>query len=282
MYPPGGRSSSFVSGEQNLAGNVTIFERSEIRFRVKMFTMNTSTVPLHGKDVPEASANEEVWKDIPGYEGLYQVSQRGNLRSLYPVKKGQPPLVMRQQAYGSGLYKHSRLYKDKKDRAMAVHRLVMLAFVGPRPEGFHTCHCDGDHHNNHLSNLRYDTPSGNVMDSVRQGRWKAKVNARKLTEEQATEVLKSTAPTIELSRMYGLTPPGISRIRLGRTWPHLYRQVMGRDPVMPVSQGKLTEAQVVEIINSPLGCQRLSRQYGVSSTVIKAIRKRKIWRHVQA
>ena len=57
-----------------------------------------------------------------------------------------------------------------------IHLLVMLAFVGPRPEGLETRHFDGNHLNNSLENLRYGTSSENSMDEVRHGTHR---NARK-------------------------------------------------------------------------------------------------------
>lgn len=62
-----------------------------------------------------------------------------------------------------------RLSKYGKRKTFRVHALVALAFIGPRPEGYDTCHADGDKQNNCISNLRYDTKTSNALDSVSHG-----------------------------------------------------------------------------------------------------------------
>lgn len=64
-----------------------------------------------------------------------------------------------------GLWSHERKQQDR----YSVHYLVLVSFVGPRPEGMQACHEDGSNTNNHLSNLRWDTPKGNHADAVKKG-----------------------------------------------------------------------------------------------------------------
>ena len=106
---------------------------------------------------------EEIWKDIPGYEREYQVSDAGRVRSL--------PRLRVQKSKAGNLHEHKCPGKTLKPRAKEcghlqvqlrgrnrlVHQLVMLAFVGPCPEGMEVCHNDSDPSNNRLANLRYDT-----------------------------------------------------------------------------------------------------------------------------
>ncbi|NIH98089.1 hypothetical protein FHU31_005095 [Mycolicibacterium fluoranthenivorans] len=61
-------------------------------------------------------------------------------------------------------YLRVTLKSGERQRRIKVHHLVLLAFVGPRPPGLHALHCDDDPLNNHLSNLRYGTPSENQHD----------------------------------------------------------------------------------------------------------------------
>lgn len=70
-----------------------------------------------------------------------------------------------------------------------IHQIVLEAFVGPRPRGTEACHNDGNRKNNALSNLRWDTPSGNWKDRKRHGRGSSMV---KLSREQVREI-RSTA-----------------------------------------------------------------------------------------
>lgn len=117
---------------------------------------------------------KETWKDIPNYEGVYQVSNLGRIRSLdrYVTrgksgffKEGQ---IQKLQNNGNGyLYKQLKYKGNYKN--FYIHRLVLMVFVGERPDGMVICHKDGDITNNKLSNLRYDTPLENNIDQFRQG-----------------------------------------------------------------------------------------------------------------
>lgn len=96
-----------------------------------------------------------LWKNVIGYEGLYEVSECGNVRSL--TLRGRvrnAPLHMKQQINWKG-YLRVSLSKDGISRAFSVHQLVMAAFVGPVPDGCNIDHKDGVKTNNHLSNLQY-------------------------------------------------------------------------------------------------------------------------------
>lgn len=109
----------------------------------------------------------ETWRPVVGWEGFYEVSDQGQVRSVprpkcsgrilraHPNQKGYLIVVFS----GAG-----------KRRAFAVHRLVAEAFIGPIPDGWHTCHIDGNTENNSAPNLRYATPSENNRDIIRHGR----------------------------------------------------------------------------------------------------------------
>lgn len=115
----------------------------------------------------------EEWRPIVGFgAGFYMVSDIGRVKSLDRVDrsgKRRNGRVLADKA--SGIYGHRAfdLYVDRLKRRAYVHALVLEAFVGPRPDGFHGCHNDGDPTNNRLVNLRWDTPSANRLDSVRHG-----------------------------------------------------------------------------------------------------------------
>lgn len=106
----------------------------------------------------------ERWLPVPGYEGLYEVSDRGLIRS---VKRSPRPLSPTPSGKG---YMKVTLSRDGVRWDTYVHRLVLTAFVGPCPEGHEACHQDGVPANNALSNLRWGTSSDNNLDTVRVGR----------------------------------------------------------------------------------------------------------------
>lgn len=119
----------------------------------------------------------ERWLAIPGYEGVYEVSDHGRVRSLTreivhsdghrSVYLGK---LIRPQVAKAGGYHLVRLSVNSVGETVHIHRAVMSAFVGPPPEALQVCHNDGDPTNNRLGNLRYDTASANQQDKVRHGR----------------------------------------------------------------------------------------------------------------
>lgn len=117
----------------------------------------------------------ELWKSVPGYEGLYEVSDLGRVKSLdrQHLYKGTKTrkvkgkfLKLRKDYQGR---RYVNLHKNKKTERYFVHKLVALVFIGKRPEGYDICHNNGDKQDNRLSNLRYDTKKQNQIDIYRQG-----------------------------------------------------------------------------------------------------------------
>lgn len=118
----------------------------------------------------------ERWLPVVGYEGYYDVSDRGRVRSLdrTSTPRGRAPyrrpgriLVLCPLSSGHLVVK---LYaKGHRPRTVRVHTLVLEAFVGSCPTGLEACHWDGRPANNRRTNLRWDTRSANVLDSVRHG-----------------------------------------------------------------------------------------------------------------
>jgi hypothetical protein len=115
----------------------------------------------------------EEWRTIPGLEGLYEASSLGRIRSLdRSVDAGRPRRIagrVLKPSLNPNGYPFVVPSKDGVAHSMAVHRLVALAFLGPRADGTEVCHHDGDKTNNAVANLRYDTRSANAMDRVRHG-----------------------------------------------------------------------------------------------------------------
>ncbi|QRP48975.1 NUMOD4 motif-containing HNH endonuclease [Amycolatopsis sp. FDAARGOS 1241] len=114
----------------------------------------------------------ETWKPVPGYEGQYEVSDIGRVRSLDRVdprgqrRKGQ---VSRPGIDSRG-YRVVALSKNGVKTRFSVHRLVALAFHGSAPEGKpNACHKDGDSLNNCAENLYWGSQFENMQDRLRHG-----------------------------------------------------------------------------------------------------------------
>lgn len=116
--------------------------------------------------------NREQWLPLPGYEGVYEVSELGNVRSLDRVvlrrngtsrlQRGRTLRLMT----GPRGYKTVSLSRDGRSETGKVHRLILSAFIGPPAQGQEACHNNGDPGDNILANLRWDTRSGNVRDAI--------------------------------------------------------------------------------------------------------------------
>lgn len=132
------------------------------------------TLEILGITADNEIATEE-WRPVVGYEGYYEVSSFGRVKSLKRVVPGRPgvPRPVRERILARVLndsgYPIVTLRKDGKRSLHRVHRLVLVAFVGPAPEGLQGCHNDGDSTNNHLTNLRWDSVSANAKDRIRHG-----------------------------------------------------------------------------------------------------------------
>lgn len=110
----------------------------------------------------------EEWRPIPGFEGLYEVSNRGRVASLpkptWPTRRILRPGTER----GGYLYVTLRVAGRQYHRK--VHQLVCETFNGPRPDGAMTRHLNGDHLDNTPDNLTWGSSSENNFDIVRHGR----------------------------------------------------------------------------------------------------------------
>lgn len=107
--------------------------------------------------------NEE-WRPIPGYEGRYEVSNLGRVRSFLKGKNG----ALLKPWLRNG-YPAVNLFAPSGDRKFMVHRLVLEAFVGP-PRGGHECrHLNGNPLDARLANLKWGTHAENMRDQVAHG-----------------------------------------------------------------------------------------------------------------
>ncbi|ATN90828.1 HNH endonuclease [Gordonia phage Lysidious] len=118
---------------------------------------------------------EELWRPVVGYEGYYEVSDHGHVRSLDRLVETSDDRTLRIRGRDRKLWRtpdghlKTSLSKDGESRVPLVHRLVMDAFVGPCPPGMEVCHRNGIGTDNRLVNLQYGTRSENAVDQVRHG-----------------------------------------------------------------------------------------------------------------
>jgi hypothetical protein len=116
----------------------------------------------------------ERWLPIAGYEGFYEVSDLGRVRSLdrVVIERGGKARPMRGRILKPSRYLDGYLIVslcNDRHHTRAVHDLVARAFHGEPAPGQQVCHFDGDKTNNLAANLRWDTQSANNLDAVRHG-----------------------------------------------------------------------------------------------------------------
>lgn len=113
----------------------------------------------------------ERWLAIPGYEGIYEVSDLGRVRSLNRIVSSghRRQGVILKPAWHQRGYPMVNLWRNNSQRMQLVHRLVLMTFVGPAPHGTEALHGDGDAANAALANLSWGTHSENQADQVAHG-----------------------------------------------------------------------------------------------------------------
>lgn len=128
---------------------------------------------------------EEVWKDVPEYEGLYMISNLGNVLSKVP-NNGKPKKKIMKQSICSSGYMKVVLSKNGNHKQHMIHRLVAKAFI-PNPENKETVnHIDGNKKNNCVDNLEWNTYSENLKHAYKNGlnSWNPRKGERMKAVEQ--------------------------------------------------------------------------------------------------
>lgn len=176
---------------------------------------------------------EEIWKDIEGYEGLYQVSNLSRIKALAKfVNKGKchrgwGEHLLRYGADACG-YHRTNLSKNGNNRTVKVHRIVAQAFI-PNPDNKpQVNHKDGNKQNNHIDNLEWCTQSENLKHAFRIGLKKPMAgennNGHKLTRDQVEWIRKhyknrhKEFSTVALGKRFGVHRKTITRIIRGYHW----------------------------------------------------------------
>lgn len=178
-------------------------------------------------DCAAITAADEKWAPAAGFEGLYEVSTLGRVRSIprvvwrsdgrtHSVKGG----VLRPATRKRVGYQHVALRKDGAYYTRTVHRLVLEAFVGPRPPGLECCHSNGNARDNRLENLRWDTPKSNGWDRKIHGTSNQGFsNPRSFLTPETIIAIRSTAGTNKaVADAFGVNPETVRRIRKGLRW----------------------------------------------------------------
>ena len=176
----------------------------------------------------------EKWLAVVGWEGLYEVSNWGRIKSLPRWRKNHrggkwltKERILKQSPIPNGYLKVD-LSRDGRTTTKTVHGIVLTAFVGPSPEGMECCHGDRNKTNNCLSNLRWDTHLNNVQDQILHGTSGKgeKNNKAKLTEDQVKAIRARCAggeTQLSVAGDFGIDRRTVSDIHRRKIWAHVAR-----------------------------------------------------------
>jgi len=170
----------------------------------------------------------EVWRDVVGYKGCYQVSDLGRVRSIGRIGQLTPLLLTKKirkvKISGSTGHREITLNRDGHRKTIRVGRLVLEAFCGSCPPGMVMCHGPNGRVDDRLCNLSWDTQSNNCgRDKARDGTTNRGENhhSAKLTKWDVRFIrlwLRAGYLTREIAAAFGITQRTVCSVRAGETW----------------------------------------------------------------
>lgn len=171
----------------------------------------------------------EAWLPVPGFEGCYEVSSLGRVRSLSRVVRAKDGRNLRLAGRiltthpNRNGYPNITLYRGGRSYPREVHRLVCRAFHGEPPEGHQAAHDDGVRSNCRADNLSWKTISENSRDRRRHGTMLEGKQAprAKLTADQARDICRAALAggcLRQMARHYGINEAAVRKVRDGRLW----------------------------------------------------------------
>lgn len=243
---------------------------------------------------------DEIWKDVVGFEGYYQVSNLGRVRSVDRIilyKNGRQSFykgqILKPRIARHGYYQLV-LREPSVKKSFTVHLVVAPAFLGDRPKGFHVNHIDGDKLNNRVENLEYCSPKDNTHHAFRLGLCDTRIG----DNHHGAKLRDSDIPVIRdrvlqghthkaIAEDYGVCAATISHVVAGRNWERNLENSIPKGFYVPrlgsvTSKAKLTEADIPVIRQRLAAGEKqyaIAKDYGVSPCAISCIHTGKNWTH---
>lgn len=188
--------------------------------------------PRCGHKLNDDFANEK-WKDIPGFDGRYQVSDYGRVRSIYLInamvsRRRQEPKIL--VAPLTAFNRHRVVLRiNGASKAYAVARLVLMVFVGPCPIHHEAAHLDGDSTNDRLDNLKWATKKENSFHKTLHGTSTGGERAwnRKLSDDKVRQIHEWASQglsTPKIAKRLGVHSATVGHVLSGRTWRHVAKK----------------------------------------------------------
>ena len=168
------------------------------------------------------STEIEEWKPVIGYEGRYEVSNCGQVKSLDSIHRTHRGKMLFQYTQNKG-YKYVDLRNEIGRKTFSVHRLVLEAFIELMPKGKQAAHGDGNPGNNFAGNLRWATAKENSGDRKRHGRTaEGEKSGTSKLDIKCVKIIKKLKDkgffSGEIAHLACVCTPTIERIWNGETW----------------------------------------------------------------
>lgn len=232
-------------------------------------------------------AFKEKWLPVVGFEGFYEVSNFGKVRSVdrFTKKKtdGIGRIMPARQIKGRVIdqrphkfgYLIVTLSVDGKHYTRTVHKLVAEAFIGKRNKGDVIRHLDGDPKNNHISNLSYGSQKQNMQDAIKHGtveRGEKRYNA-KLSNEDITRMkmdISNGMKSVEVSKKYGVSEIYVCKVINNTRWKNIGNDISAyaRNHKLKLEERK----RVMEYLANGGSMRNAAKIFNVSYTQIRNIR----------
>ena len=172
--------------------------------------------------------SREIWKSVVGFEGIYEVSNLGQVRSLDRIDDGGAHRfgILKKATLSDKGYMRVTLTKGGVQRHHSVHTLVLNAFTGSKPIGTEAAHDNGIRNDNRDSNLFWKTPTANNKDRRRHGTLPmGETHPGAKISEVTARLIKARLIGEPLSRdvaaEFHISKHIVDAIRSGRSWTHL-------------------------------------------------------------
>lgn len=177
----------------------------------------------------------EIWKSIPGFEGLYEISSLGNIKSLdryvnhnstfKALKKGK---ILKQKINKLG-YKSIVLYSKNKRFYKYIHRLVAIEFIDNPEDKQCVNHIDGNPYNNNVKNLEWSTYKENIKHALDNDLMNPPIGERcaqsKIKKADVIDIRRAYSNTgirqSDIARIYKLDQSTVSNIINRKIWKHI-------------------------------------------------------------
>ncbi|VEP13401.1 conserved hypothetical protein [Hyella patelloides LEGE 07179] len=251
----------------------------------------------------EIAANEEKWVAISGYEGVYQVSDRGRIRSLDRFINNQngelqiiPGKLLKLHSDRNN-YLQVYLCRNSQVQMKGVHHLVAKAFlpppkgeIGSKLDSYCLNHMDGHKHNNCADNLEWITNAENHQHAIDNGLFNShgsQTNS-KLTEAQVLEIWEllqeQRLSARQIALCFDVSTKTIQKIKYGKTWSKVTGYIANSTAKIRRYRTKLTAEQVKEIKvllrERKFSIREIAELYDVSKWTIRDIKRGHSWRDI--